>query len=525
MKTIFAVLACAFSSLALAAPPPAPQVTVAATDIRQLEFNWDPVPGVQSYELWFRSAPGAQWVKVREQSARRAPLFRVGVSVHLLDWKQARYQVAACNLQGCTFSDELGVDGQQLAAMGYFKPKAATGHNFFGGHIAMSADGKTMAVITGETMGSEVDSAVVHVYRKTTATSGWQREARLLPTVIRSITVRPFEGDNLALSADGNTLVFGNWYETPRGAPLPPANQGAVYVFRRTGSTWQLSQKITGDNSDGDWFGFNVKIDDSARTLVIWHRMPGARSERGTLEIYRDPVGGSDQFVHQMTLPRLAPLEPGGFSECDALALSGDGQTLLRACIRGSEEILEGFTYVHAAPTFDVVAKLGLGTRGGIDVNHDGTVVLVESVGGSDVYRQALQGWAHDGFLPLPGMALDSTQLRHVALSRDGKIAVLGNSIEPTLGLGPVYPPYLPGDELTANGAVMVYERRSSSWVLRRLIKPGSTHRGGFGHSVALGDNGRILAVGAPFDPSAATGIDGDRDDASAPNRGAVWLY
>jgi hypothetical protein len=42
---------------------------------------------------------------------------------------------------------------------------------------------------------------------------------------------------------------------------------------------------------------------------------------------------------------------------------------------------------------------------------------------------------------------------------------------------------------------------------------------------VALGDNGRVLAVGAPFDPSAATGIDGDRDDASAPERGAVWMY
>jgi hypothetical protein len=45
------------------------------------------------------------------------------------------------------------------------------------------------------------------------------------------------------------------------------------------------------------------------------------------------------------------------------------------------------------------------------------------------------------------------------------------------------------------------------------------------GHSVALGDNGRILAVGAPFESSAASGIDGDRDDTSAPERGAVWLY
>jgi hypothetical protein len=56
-------------------------------------------------------------------------------------------------------------------------------------------------------------------------------------------------------------------------------------------------------------------------------------------------------------------------------------------------------------------------------------------------------------------------------------------------------------------------------------VKPGSTHNAWAGHSVALGDNGRILFVGAPFDPSAATGIDGDRDDDSAPQRGAVWIY
>ena len=44
-------------------------------------------------------------------------------------------------------------------------------------------------------------------------------------------------------------------------------------------------------------------------------------------------------------------------------------------------------------------------------------------------------------------------------------------------------------------------------------------------NQVALGDNGKLLIVGAPFDPSNATGFDGDRDDDSALNRGAVWIY
>ena len=70
-----------------------------------------------------------------------------------------------------------------------------------------------------------------------------------------------------------------------------------------------------------------------------------------------------------------------------------------------------------------------------------------------------------------------------------------------------------------------MHERKSTGWVIRRLVKPGSTQDQWAGHAVALGDNGRVMAVGAILEASGATGIDGNRDDDSAPSRGAVWLY
>jgi hypothetical protein len=113
-----------------------------------------------------------------------------------------------------------------------------------------------------------------------------------------------------------------------------------------------------------------------------------------------------------------------------------------------------------------------------------------------------------------------------VAISSDGKIAAVGNPLEYTVGLGPVYPPYVAGpDEFAGNGGVVVHQRKASGWEIRRLVKPGSHYTGWAGYSLALGDNGKVLAVGAPKDASAAAGIDGDRDDTSAPERGAVWLY
>jgi len=46
-----------------------------------------------------------------------------------------------------------------------------------------------------------------------------------------------------------------------------------------------------------------------------------------------------------------------------------------------------------------------------------------------------------------------------------------------------------------------------------------------FGVSVALSADGSTLAVGAPWEDSAATGIDGDQADNVAPNAGAVYVY
>ncbi len=46
-----------------------------------------------------------------------------------------------------------------------------------------------------------------------------------------------------------------------------------------------------------------------------------------------------------------------------------------------------------------------------------------------------------------------------------------------------------------------------------------------FGYEMALRRYGNLLAVGAPFDSSAAVRVDGDREDESCRTGGAVWLY
>ncbi len=523
MRTLVALAAFAFASVALAAPPPAPTIAVAATDIRQLEFNWEPVPGAQSYELWFRSAPGAQWVKYREQPAQRAPMFRVGVSVHLLDWRQARYYVRACNIGGCTASNVVGVNSERLDAIGFIKHPSATNSRFFGGHVAASADGKTFAVVASEVIGEAKGAAIVHVYRKSTSSSGWRREARLVPSALQPGVAQPYVGDSLAISADGNLIVLGAASEYSDLTPETEVYQkGAVYLFRRAGTTWAQTQRILFAEQAEDGFGYLVKLDDTGRMLVVSHRYDGGTLRPGTLEVYRDaPNDDSVQFVHDTSIP--APPDSGGVYpfDCDAFALSGDGQTIMRGCRLYNYR--DGFVQVLDAPGWTESARwLAFDVRG-VDLTFDGATALVQAVSTAEVWNLASGRWVRDGRLH-NGNGVSRYLRRTSAISRDGKLVAFANPAEFSLGLGPLYSPYTAGDQFFPSGAVLLWERKATSWALRRMVKPGSANVGQ-ASSVALGDNGRLLILGAPEDPSAASGIDGDRDDASAPLRGAVWVY
>jgi hypothetical protein len=511
MKIAVSLLACLFASVAFAAPPPAPAIDVHASNIKQLEFNWTPVTQVNRYELWFKANDGAAWVKYAETPAQR-PRFRIGVSVHLLDWRQARYYVKACNPSGCSSSNQVGVDGEALAAMGFVKPSTAGERKFFGIALGLSADGNTMAVLASDTAGAIDGVATVYVYRK--SSSGWAREARLHPSVLQRGTTGNFYGDNLAISGDGNVIALGLWNENVNGVEM----SGAVYLFRRSGSSWRQSQRLIGANVIDDQYGFMVELDDAGRTLVVSHQYPSGTYEPGALEVFTDPLDSSDDFEHQATV--RANGSGGSQGWCEGIALSGDGNTLLRTCQLGNN-----YTQVLLAPQWIQSAVVTGGTADGVDINYDGTLMLVQDGMGAKAWRRESTGWVDDGTLPNTA-AIPYFARRHLALSRDGKIAALGNFQDYTIGRGPLYPPYVSySDPNRLSGAVMVYERKASGWVVRRLVKPDSVTEGNAGHAVALGDNGKTLAVGAPTDWSSARGFDGDRDDSSSVFRGAVWLY
>jgi trimeric autotransporter adhesin len=75
-------------------------------------------------------------------------------------------------------------------------------------------------------------------------------------------------------------------------------------------------------------------------------------------------------------------------------------------------------------------------------------------------------------------------------------------------------------------GAVYVFTRSGTAWIQQAYIKASNGEAGDqFGTSVALSADGSTLVVSAPDEDSGATGIDGDQDDNTAADAGAVYVF
>jgi hypothetical protein len=111
-----------------------------------------------------------------------------------------------------------------------------------------------------------------------------------------------------------------------------------------------------------------------------------------------------------------------------------------------------------------------------------------------------------------------------LAISRDGNIIAVGSHFEDSGAKG------VNGDQSDASmedsGAAYVYTRSGTAWNPTAYVKASNPQPAAeFGTAVALSGDGKMLAIGAPKENSAATGVNGKQDDKSAANAGAAYVY
>ena len=311
--------------------------------------------------------------------------------------------------------------------------------NRYGNTVVMNRDEDTLAIAaTKRTVSGFAESGSVFVYTK--SGSSWVLQDRIDDPDLR--TDASTFGSNMDISDDGDTLLIAAVSEDVSGN----VNQGAAYVFTRSGSSWSLEQKLTGsDSNQSDNYASGVALSGDGDRAVVgapnWDINP---SNNGTNEgkVYVYTRSGSTWTqVQNMT-------QPGGMLEDNrfgmTVALSKDASYL-------------------------VVATEVLSTA----VQDQTTSYIFTWNGSSYVLQQEID----------PNLKDDSSYALNSLISDDGDRAVLAGS-----------------NVNNGTGRVYVWDRSGTSWSLTQEIDPfDGAVDDRFGFGMAMSKDKSKLYIGSLF--------------------------
>jgi hypothetical protein len=507
-----ALLLATCTALAVAAPP-APQVTARANGVKQLRFDWNAVSGATSYELWFRSGTNATPSRFFQMPGSQRSVVN-NVSVHLLDWNNARYWVNACDATGCTASSPVSIGNLMPDTIGLFATPSQQTASQFGSAVAMSRDGTTFAVAapTEATDNPQLPKGSAYVYRR--SAGAWVFQAAIPFDISRDAEVGRA---SLALSGNGNVLAIGLSADTPHGAETG-IGRGSVKLFRFVeGNGWRHDATI------GQYTGFElyccdqVELDDRGTKLAV-----KTEAERSGVFIYT--YGSAGTWSHTGTIVGHGNAPENGES-CGRVAFSADGNVVARVC-SAIEPTPFRVLEVYAAPAWGIRDTIPMPAGRefvnvlSADATGDGLAISARSTTSTrdssvDIYRRINGSYQREVSLRRGAWENNSADNAFGAaghFSGDGKLLAVTDTGDHGIGTGALTPPLAAGR--AATGAVYVFERRTNGWTLRRVVKPGRPDAGyatgTFGRSLAFGDNGKALVIGQP---------------AANNNAGVAWLY
>jgi hypothetical protein len=314
-------------------------------------------------------------------------------------------------------------------------------------------------------------------------------------------------GRSVALSADGNTALVGGPRQSGPCRTGECRNQGAAWVFTRSGSAWMLQSTLTGGAEEGveGRFGRAVALSGDGKTAVIG--APANSSGGGAAFVFtwngssweqRTKLTGGEEehglgfFGRSVTLSADgatavvgAPGDSGFVGAAWVFASTKEGWKQQGTKLVGAEEAGEArFGYSVALSQDGTTALVG-GRR---DNEGDGAAWLFARPASGEQWSQ--QGAKITGGVPKGGGEFGYS----VALSADGGSALIGAPHE-NEGIGAGWLFARTPEGLTPDGPG---------------LGGGEPRKGWFGSAVALSSDGKAALVGAPKDGG---------------KNGSVWVF
>ncbi|HRI07536.1 MAG TPA: DUF4215 domain-containing protein [Nannocystaceae bacterium] len=540
---------------------------------KRFDFSWASVDGATHYKLLERVTANDPYTQIGGDI--------VGTSVsHTMPLHLrfgASYILKTCDGNGCTNSAPVAVVNSMASAVGYIKA-SNTGADQFGAAVALSADGKTLAVgaqeedsaatgIDGDQADNSADNAgAVYVFVEVGGI--WSQQAYIKASNTGAgdgFGGGAFGGD-LALSADGNTLAIGASREDSAATGVggdqssnAATDSGAVYVFKRANAAWSQQAYIKASNTgEKDLFGYGVALSADGDTLAVGAvaETSGATGINGDQADNSVPgAGAAYVFVRAngvWSQQAYVKAAKSGYAQFGiVVALSGNGDTLAVGA-RGESNTGAAYVFVRANKIWSQQAhikasnpaandafgkSIALSTDGNTlavgatwedsaatGVNGDQANDAAKDSGAAYVFVRANNLWSQQAYIKASNTGVEDWFGWSVALSGDGDALVVGTYPEDSAAVG------IGGDQGNNNasgaGAAYVFLRTNGAWHQRSYVKASNTEAlDYFGRDVALSGDGSILVAGASAEDSAAVGIGGDQANNAVSLAGAVYLY
>jgi hypothetical protein len=313
----------------------------------------------------------------------------------------------------------------------------------FGSSVSISADGNTALIgAVNEDTSPNTANGAVYVFVRSGTT--WTQQAKLLAS---DAAKDDNFGSSVSISADGNTALIGAVNEDTS----PNTNNGAVYVFVRSGTTWtQQAKLLASDAASGDNFGSSVSISANGNTAIIGSPFEDTSPNINNGAVYAFTRSDTTWTQRQKIVPEDAKSNDF-FGKL--VSISGDGSTFVV-----SSNI--GFVYVYAlsANTWRQQARL-FSTENFLNYNF-----------GSDI-----------------------------SISEDGNTIAVGAYVTGsggsfyTLGLGAVA-----AAVSTESGGCHIFTRLNFDWTQKFRIVDTLLNSKNFGRAASISGDGTTLLLGIP---------------------------
>ena len=297
-----------------------------------------------------------------------------------------------------------------------------------------------------------------------------------------------------AVAISGDTVVVAAPFEDSNatgvngdGANNSAGDSGAAYVFTRVGTNWtQQAYLKAGNSGASDNFGLSIGIDGN--TAIV-----GAPSE-----------DGAATGVNGNAANDLAPYAGATY----VFVRAGNAWSQQAYLKSSNTEESDNFGYAVAisGETVAVGAPSEASNTTGVNGNQSNNDALAS--GAAYVFNRSGSVWTQQAYLKAGNTSPDAYFGSSVALS--GVTLIVGAPFE--------------SGNAVESGASYVFVRGGNTWSQDAYLKaPNAGANDQFGSSVAV--SGETVVIGAIFESSNSTGINGNANNDLALNSGATYIF